>query len=101
MRRISNFWRSLKKTNLINYNFFFNNKPKACTEDYGCVNNCVCNLGNCAYYFANDNGIEADNSDSCLSGYIENGLCTAGRVSDIKGRTCSVKKKKIIFYFFY
>lgn len=30
---------------------------ESCTNDFECVNNCVCNLKKCAFYYTFDNGI--------------------------------------------
>ena len=45
------------KTNLI----------QKCSSTWDCTNNCVCNVGKCAYFYSLDNGIASDNSGPHLS----------------------------------
>ena len=59
-------------------------------SDYDCVNNCVCNLGKCAFYYSFDVGAEADNPTVCQSGYIgQEGTCQPGLRSKHPGNPCS------------
>ena len=58
-------------------------------DDYSCSNNCVCNLGQCAYYYSLESNQTADNSLSCLYGYVHpNGTCQKGPHSFIKNKPC-------------
>lgn len=63
-----------------------------CTEDYMCVNNCLCNNNKCAFYYTFAIGTEATNPQACESGYIENGKCQAGLRTKNPGQPCSTDK---------
>jgi hypothetical protein len=60
-----------------------------CSRDVECSNNCACSLGTCVYYYSFDNFLPANNSVVCASGYVFNGTCFPGIVSQIKGRPCA------------
>lgn len=60
-----------------------------CSSTYECVNNCVCNNGQCAFYYSIDVGNSADNEEACGSGYIDDGYCAWAPSSLIKGDPCS------------
>lgn len=60
-----------------------------CTSSFECANNCGCNKGKCAYYYSLSNNIQANNPETCYSGYIQNETCSEGRKSKFPGIPCS------------
>lgn len=67
-----------------------------CLRDEECVNNCVCSMQSCSFYYSLQNGVAADNkstkginAEACSSGYMQNGTCQTPPKSTVELRTCS------------